>query len=207
MRRTTLGAVLALLLGAASSAQATMLVLEACVTGQCGAVLPGSNVTLQLEQIVNAAPPPGDVLAVDIWNNTNGDIDLVRLDYLGPPPSSAAFRAFDDFSGFVSGFTISVGDVTDAGFSFNITFDFPAGRIANRFNPGEHVHFEVVSNPPIAPAFGNATAHVFSLRDCTGLPGCGGSVKLAVPDAGSSLGMLALGLLCLGGLASRSARR
>ena len=214
MRMTTtakvvmLSAAVVLLLGSASGASAGTITLSHCISGpNCGAYL-GGPVTLTLSDVTG-----GVEFTID--NATNGDVTEVDLLFGGTvfnsgkvtltPGAAPSFNAYslNALNGAEMQTFTFASVFTDAGLQFNVKIDLPPpmGGSPYRLNPGESLRFAIEGLE--AAEFQNAMAHVQSMGNCTGLPNCGGSVKLTVPDGGTTLVLLGGALVGLAALRRR----
>ena len=201
-------AAVALLASGASSASAGTITLGRCISGpNCAAYL-GGPVTLTLSDVTG-----GVEFTID--NATNGDVTEVDLLFGGTlinsgkvtltPGAEAGFNAYSlNVLNGAEMQTFTFASVfTDAGLQFNVKIDLPPpmGGSPYRLNPGESLRFAIEGLE--AAEFQNAMAHVQSLGNCAGLPNCGGSVKLTVPDGGTTLVLLGGALVGLAALRRR----
>jgi PEP-CTERM motif len=191
-----------------ATADAAVFTLNTCVAGDCGSFTGSVTIT-----ITDSVADTNDV-DFTVANNSNGEIDYLRFNYLPTPTGNAEITNFTAApAGSVGAPSASFGAGTDAGLSYNIDMDFP-NAAGSRFDAGEAVSFALGSSSNFdfaASSFAPVLAHVISLT-------IGGqSVKLTVGGGGStggggqtvpepaSIALFGLGALAVGSRMRRKA--
>jgi hypothetical protein len=191
--KVLLGTGLALLLGGASSAQATTITLGSCFTGSCGDLPSDYEIRL--------------VLTDATYDFGYGDVSVVRIEVI-PTTATGAGDLSSLYLSFVG--SVAAGpwsgpadalvrfprrDGTRAGFVYDLELDFhpPGGKGSSFLSAGESATFTIAGLN--VAAFGGAIAHVQRI----GPNGEGSAhVTARVPDSVSSVTVFVLGLVALG---------
>ena len=161
MRNQILALCGATLLGFASSANATVITIADCYTGDCGNLTGSITVTITSDTL-NENPGTDDVKVV-IANGTNGFIDQLGLFYTGGLSGAPAIQLFSGTGG-TGAPSLGLGPCSTDNSSqgLNVCFDFPQPNAA-RFDAGDTVTFFIDS---LTAAFlagnfvGGAFAHI-----------------------------------------------
>jgi hypothetical protein len=146
LRSFSLVALTAFLALGASSAEASVITISDCFTGDCAGLTGFVRVTVTEDDGVDENNPATGDLKVVIQNLTNGFIDEIGLFYFptGLPgiPVIQAFTA----SGSTGAPTLLAGQcpTDNSGQPLNVCFDFPQAN-ATRFDAGESVTFFIDS--------------------------------------------------------------
>jgi hypothetical protein len=155
------------------SADAAVITIADCYTGNCGTVTGAITVTITDE---NVDIDGGSDVKLVISNGTNGFVDMIGLLYTGGLSGSPAVAGFTTVGGTdAPTLSLSACNVDNSAQSLNVCFDFKNGPPGDRLNIGQSVTFYLDS----------ATASFFTssfdlnggFTHIQGLPD-GGSAKL-----------------------------
>jgi hypothetical protein len=206
-RKALLGAGLALLLGAASSAQAMTIVLASCFTGDCGDLPSDYQVRLALTDVTHdfgdGAVSALQIVVSPTTGSGVGDLGSVFLSFAGtvaPAPwvvTVSSGWAGTDPKGTLVRFPARGG--TRAGFAYDVELDFhpPGGKGSKFLAPGGSLTFTIAGLG--AGAFDAGIAHVQRIGPTQD---GGAHVRVsapiaAVPDALWSVTAFGMGLVAL----------
>ncbi len=202
MRNQILALCAATLLGFASSANATVITIADCYTGDCGNLTGSITVTIT-DDTLNENPGTDDVKVV-IANGTNGFIDQLGLFYTGGLSGAPAIQLFSG-SGGTGTPSLGLGSCATDNSSqgLNVCFDFPQPNAA-RFDAGDTVTFYIDSLTAalLASNFADgAFAHINEVD------GGGGSAKIIGDNPPQAPEPATLVLLGVGAVSATLARR
>jgi hypothetical protein len=206
-RKALLVAGLALLLGAASSAQAMTIVLGSCFTGDCGVLPPDYQVRLTLTDVTHdfgdGAVSALQIVVSPTTSSGVGDLGSVFLSFgsaVAPAPwavTDSTGWAGTDPKRMLVRFPARGG--TRAGFGYDVELDFhpPGGKGSKFLAPGGSLTFTIAGLS--AGAFDGGIAHIQRIGPSQD---GGAHVRVsapiaAVPDALWSVTAFGMGLVAL----------